>query len=392
MSAIPLRPIVLPAEPGAAVRLLLPEIERMQRGGDAIAPVSDPAQTAHLPPTVPEGTGVVLSTSGSTGPPKRTALPRTALLASAHATLARLGGPGEWLLCLPLGFVAGFQVLSRAGVGGTAVTTLAGGRFDAAAFVAAARRMGSGRRYTALVPTQVRRLLADAEARAELARFDAVLVGGAPLDRATADRLREVTRHLSTYGMTETGGGCVYDGVPLDGVQVRLVDDIVHIGGPTVAGTYLGAAEAEQSRFSVDAAGVRWFRTADRARWDAGRLVPLGRTDDLINTGGVKVSAGAVEEVLLGLDWVDSAVVMGLPDPEWGELVSAHVVPRAGMRALGSGAVRESVGRLLGRAAMPKRVVFGEDLPLLPNSKIDRSAIRTRLSLAPAPAPQDKEG
>ncbi|POX57137.1 AMP-dependent synthetase [Streptomyces sp. Ru71] len=365
----------------------------MQAGGDAIAPVADPAQLRHLPDTVPEGTGVVLSTSGSTGAPKRTALPRTALLASAEATLNRLGGPGDWLLCLPLGFVAGFQVLSRAAAGGNRVTTLDGGRFDAAAFVAAARRMGAGRRYTALVPTQIRRLLADAEARAELARFDMVMVGGAPLDRGTAARLGEITRHVSTYGMTETGGGCVYDGVPLDGVRVRLVDDIVHIGGPTVASTYLGAAEAEQSRFSVDADGVRWFRTSDRGRWDDGRLVPLGRTDDLINTGGVKISAGAVEEVLLGLDWVDSAVVMGLPDPEWGELVSAHVVPRAGAATPGATALRELVRDRLGRAAIPKRIVFRDDLPLLPNSKIDRSTVRARLSEIPyATTAQDKEG
>lgn len=391
MSTVPLQRVVLPDHPGRAVEILTRATEQLYRGGPAIAPLTASSAAGHLPETVPDGTGVVLSTSGSTGVPKRTALSRSALLASGSAALRRLGGAGDWLLCLPVGFVAGFQVVSRAVIGGTRVTTLDGERFDAAAFVAASRRMGPGRRYTALVPTQVKRLLSDPDARAALAGFDQVMIGGAPLEERTAAELRDVTNFVATYGMTETGGGCVYGGVPLDGVSVRIVDDIVHIGGDTVATGYLGAAEEEQSRFYTDG-GQRWYRTSDRGRWDDGRLVPLGRTDDLINSGGLKISAGAVEQALLGVDWVDSAVVMGLPDPEWGELVSAHVVLRAGASSADVDVLKEQVRDRLGRAAIPKRIVFHDDLPLLSNSKIDRSAVRERLSAALYSSVHGREG
>lgn len=382
MPAVSLRAVVLPGHPAQAVDILMRAIEQVYEGGPAIAPVADAVAARDLPGTVPDGTGAVLSTSGSARAPKRTALPRSALLASCSATLRRLGGAGDWLLCLPLGFVAGFQVVSRAVVGGNRVTTLDGGRFDAASFVAATSRMGAGRRYTSLVPTQVKRLLADADARAALSSFDQVLVGGAPLDQHTAAQLRDLTDFVATYGMTETGGGCVYGGVPLDGVRVRIVDEIVHVGGDTVASTYLGAPEEEQSRFYTEG-GRRWYRTSDRGRWDdSHRLVPLGRIDDLINTGGFKISAGQVEQALLDVGWVDSAVVMGLPDHEWGELVGAYVVPRAGTSPLDREVLRDRVRRHLGPAAVPKKIVFHDAVPLLPNSKIDRSAVRARLSAA----------
>jgi O-succinylbenzoic acid--CoA ligase len=381
VSDIPLRPVVLPEDPSRAVDVLLRSTEDMYDGRHAIAPVTSAAQARELAGTVPDGTGVVLSTSGSTGVPKRTVIPRSALLASCSASLNRLGGDGSWLLCLPAGFVAGFQVVSRAVIGGARVTPLDSGRFDAAGFAAAARRMGSGRRYTALVPTQVKRLLADADARAALADFDKVLVGGAPLDHDTAARLHEVTDVVVTYGMTETGGGCVYDGQPLDGVRVRIVDGIVHVGGDTVASGYLGAVGEESARFYTDG-GQRWFRTSDRGRWGGdGHLIPLGRADDLINTGGVKVSAEAVERILLGVDWVDSAVVMGLPDHEWGEIVCAYVVPRAGTTR-NTESLRDRIRGQLGGAAILKKIVFSYDVPLLPNSKIDRSEVRERLRAA----------
>ncbi|MBA4863771.1 AMP-binding protein [Streptomyces sp. PSKA54] len=382
MSGIPLRPVVLPEDPARAVDVLLRSTEDMYDGRHAIAPVTSAAQATELARTVPDGTGVVLSTSGSTGVPKMTVIPRSALLASCSASLNRLCGAGSWLLCLPPGFVAGFQVVSRAVIGGARVTPLDSGRFDAAGFAAAARRLGPGRRYTALVPTQVKRLLADADATAALADFDKVLVGGAPLDHDTAARLREVTDVVVTYGMTETGGGCVYDGQPLDGVRVRIVDGIFHVGGDTVASGYLGAAGEESARFYTDG-GRRWFRTSDRGRWDdEGHLIPLGRADDLINTGGVKVSAEAVERILLGVDWVDSAVVMGLPDHEWGELVCAYVVPRAGTTTRDSESLRDRIRGQLGGAALLKKIVFSDDIPLLPNSKIDRSEVRERLRAA----------
>lgn len=379
MSTIPLRPLILPDDPGAAVDLLQREVARVHEGGEAIAPITDTRQARDLPAEVPASTAVVLCTSGSSGVPKRTMLPRAALLASARAAATRLGGDGDWLLCLPAGFVAGFQVISRAVLGGKRVTALDNHHFDIGEFVAATHRMGPGRRYTSLVPTQVKRLLANAESRMALASFDIVLVGGAPLDPETARRLSEITDAVVTYGMTETCGGCVYDGVPLDGVEVRIVDGIIHIGGDIVAGGYLGAAEVEAARFYTDE-GRRWYRTADRGHWADGRLIPTGRIDDLINTGGLKVSATAVEQALLGVDRVDTAVVLGLPDPEWGEMVGAYVVVRAGISAPDVELLRETVRTRLGSASVPKRIRIGNELPLLPNSKIDRRAIRALLT------------
>ncbi|UGT38483.1 AMP-binding protein [Nocardia yamanashiensis] len=370
--------MVLPADPAAAADLLAGEVRRALDGGTAIAPVTDSVAARGIPATVPAQVAVVLSTSGSSGAPKRTMLSGAALRASCAATAHRLGGDGDWLLCLPAGFVAGFQVIARAALGGTTVFTLDGGKFDPAGFAAAVERMGTGRRYTSLVPTQVKRLLEDSDGRKALARMDRVLVGGAALDRNLADRLRELTTAVTTYGMTETCGGCVYDGVPLDGVAVRIVDGLIHLGGPSIAEGYLGAAPEEAARFYA-ADGRRWYATADRGQFTDGLITPTGRVDDLINTGGVKVSAVAIEAVLAELDWIDSAVVLGLPDPEWGELVSACVVPRPGGAAVDAEPLRELIRARLGRAAVPKRVVVLDELPLLPNSKIDRLAIRELL-------------
>ncbi|WP_083913392.1 AMP-binding protein [Nocardia concava] len=373
-TSIPLTPLLVPEDPDTAVAALQHAIDAVHRGGHAIAPITDPGAAAALPPTVPAGTAVVLSTSGSSGVPKRTLLSRNALLASAQASAERLGGAGDWLLCLPPGFVAGFQVISRAVLGGTRVSGLAGGRFDPAGFAAAARAMPAGRRYTSLVPTQVQRLLAEPESREALAGFDKVLIGGARLDEETGARLRAVTDAVITYGMTETCGGCVYDGRPLRGVQVRLIDDIIHLGGDVVADGYLGAAEQPFYR----EADTRWYRTADRGRWADGLLVPTGRIDDLINTGGVKVSAVAVEQALTEVAGVQAAVVMGLPDREWGEAIGAYVVAPHGMPEVA--VLREAVRARLGRAAVPKRVLVGSALPLLPNSKIDRRTVRELLA------------
>ncbi|MFE3023495.1 AMP-binding protein [Nocardia tengchongensis] len=373
--AIPLTPLLLPEDPDAAVDALQRAIELAYTGEQAIAPVTDSAQAQQLPPTVPATTAVLLSTSGSSGVPKRTLLSRNALLASAQASAERLGGAGDWLLCLPAGFVAGFQVISRAALGGTRVTTLPGGHFDPAAFAAAARRMPAGRRYASLVPTQVTRLLADAESRSALGCFDKILIGGARLDDETGRRLRELTDAVVTYGMTETCGGCVYDGVPLRGVEARIVDGLIHLGGDVVADGYLGDAGEQPFYREGD---TRWYRTSDRGHWSQELLVPTGRVDDLINTGGVKVSAVAIEQALTGIPGIESAVVMGVPDREWGELVGAYIVTRRAISDLEP--LRDSVRRRLGRAAVPKRFVLGTELPLLPNSKIDRRAVHQRLT------------
>jgi O-succinylbenzoic acid--CoA ligase len=416
--------------------------------------------------SAPAGTAVVIATSGSTGEPKLVALSGAALRASARATEARLGGPGRWLLALPAEHVAGVQVIVRAllaGAGPVVLDLRAG--FRPAAFVAATAALGAGRRYTSLVPTQLRRLLdaaedgapgwagvagpgcqqchpADAERQEgppaataaggagvlhALRSYAAVLVGGAALDAATRDRaLAAGVRVVTTYGMSETAGGCVYDGVPLDGVTVDLEPDgRILLGGPTLASGYLlpddrgvrpddgqpsrprpvhgqGRADVDDQRPGGDRtpagragatpgdepmaeptaeaafAGGR-FRTGDLGRWRDGRLEVLGRADDVIVTGGEKVAPDAVERVLTAQPGVRAACVAALPDPEWGQIVVAAVVwgsPAA------NAALQDAVRAALGRAAVPRRVVAVDAIPLRGIGKPDRAAVARLVSAA----------
>ncbi|CAA9256430.1 MAG: O-succinylbenzoic acid--CoA ligase [uncultured Blastococcus sp.] len=325
------------------------------------------AARAALRPEEPlePGADLVVLTSVSTGSGRAVLLPAAALLASAAATAARLGGPGAWLLALPVSAVAGLQVLCRSVLAGTRPETLGKGE----PLSTAVARMPAGRRYTSLVPTQLRRHL-DAEPDA-LRAFDAVLVGGAATDPALLARARELgVAVVTTYGMTETAGGCVYDGQPLDGVRVRVRDDGIELGGPTLA---LG--------YRLDPAGTAasfadgWFRTRDAGTLDdAGRLVVTGRLDEVVISGGVNVSPSAVESVLREHPDVADAVVFGRPDPTWGQRVVAAVVPAAGARP-GLDTLRGWVADRLGPAAAPRQLHLLEALPLLHTGKPNRRAV-----------------
>ena len=353
-------------------------LRAMLAGGEAVAPVGPgPA----IPPRDPGPGQAVLGTSGSTGGHKWVQLSAAALGASAAATHARLGGPGRWLLALPAQHVAGVQVLVRAALAGNRAELLdLRGGFDPARFSAAAHRLTSaaGRCYTALVPTQLVRLL-DTDPGC-LAGFDAVLLGGAvtperPLHRARAAGVRVVT----TYGMTETAGGCVYDGSPLDGVKIRLDQDDsgnIELAGPMLATGYLDAPEQTAVAFRDG-----WFQTSDLGRCDGqGRLQVLGRADDVIITGGLNVAPAEVEAVLTGLPGVAAACVVGLPDPDWGERVTAVVIPADPGRPPEPGALRLAACRLLTGAQVPKEIVLLDALPLRGVGKPDRSAVRTMLA------------
>jgi O-succinylbenzoic acid--CoA ligase len=288
------------------------------------------------------------------------------------------------------------QVLVRAALAGTRaeVLDLRGG-FDPAGFAAAARRL-TGRSYTALVPTQLVRLL-DAVPGA-LTGFDAVLVGGSATPDGLVRRARDAgVRVVTSYGMTETAGGCVYDGRPLDDAQVRIAGagigagaeigagveigagtGRIELAGPMLATGYLGAPTQTATAFQDG-----WFQTSDVGRLDRdGRLQVLGRTDDVIITGGVNVAPAEVEQVLTGLPGVATACVVGLPDPEWGERVAAAVVPADPARPPGPDALRAAVRRLLTGAQTPKVIVLVDALPLHGVGKPDRNAIRALLSSA----------
>jgi o-succinylbenzoate---CoA ligase len=354
-------------------------LRAMLVGGEAVAPLG-PGQA--IPPGDPGPRKAVLGTSGSTREHKWVQLSAAALRASAEATHARLGGPGLWLLALPAQHVAGVQVLVRAAIAGNrpVVLDLRGG-FDPAEFGAAAHRLAgeAGRCYTALVPTQLARLL-DTDP-GPLAGFDAVLLGGASTPDGLLQGARAAgVRVVTTYGMTETAGGCVYDGWPLDGVKIRL--DVaegdsgsIALAGPMLASGYLDAPER-----TVVAFRDGWFQTSDLGRLDGqGRLQVLGRADDVIITGGLNVAPAEVEAVLTGLPGVAAACVVGLPDPDWGERVTAVVVPADLQRPPEPGALRVAACRLLTGAQVPKEIIVFDTLPLRGVGKPDRRALRSML-------------
>lgn len=381
-----MRVIRCDGSPGA-VGELDAALRTMLAGGEAVAPVG-PGQAA--PPRDPGPGQVVLGTSGSTGAYKWVQLSAVALSASAAATHARLGGAGRWLLALPAQHVAGFQVLVRAALVGerVAILDLSGG-FDPAAFSAAAQRLTSEgltsegltseaeRCYTALVPTQLARLMdTDPE---PLVRFDAVLLGGAAAPEQLLERARAAgVPVVTTYGMTETAGGCVYDGWPLEGVRVRVDGNSgsVELAGPMLATGYLDAPEDTARAFRGG-----WFRTCDLGRLDSqGRLQVLGRADDVIVTGGRKVAPAMVEAVLTGLPGVAAACVVGVPDPEWGERVIAVVIPADPEDPPYPGALQVAVHGLLSGAHVPKEIILFDALPLRGVGKPDRRAIQTMLT------------
>jgi O-succinylbenzoic acid--CoA ligase len=307
-------------------------------------------------------------TSGSTGEPKTVLLDALALTTSAEATHERLGGPGTWLLALPTGHIAGVQVLVRSIVAGTTPGVLDMSKgFRAMGFAQAARPVLAqpGRHYTALVPTQLSRLVVgEGPGLAALRQFDGVLIGGA----ATPPKLLQQARALgvqvvTTYGMSETAGGCVYDGEPLRDVRLRT-DDVIEISGPVLALGYLGSAEPFGE----------WFRTGDLGRLRDGRLEVLGRADDVIVTGGEKVPPVVVERALATVEGVLEACVVGVPDDEWGQVVAAAVVVRGEEPSLDE--LKAAVAAAVGRAATPRLVRFVSELPLRGPGKVDRAVVR----------------
>jgi O-succinylbenzoic acid--CoA ligase len=344
-------------------------------GGPAVLPFTDPALRDAMAPDEPAepGTAVVIATSGSAGAPKGVLLSARALTASAEATHARLGGPGHWLLATPAHYIGGLQVLVRSLLAGTNPVLLTGAGFRPDDFAAAAARLEGGPRYTALVPTQLVRLLDDGGAGLAAAKtFDAIVVGAAATPPDLRERAADAgVRIVPAYGMSETASGCVYDGVPLDGVRVDLSGDRIRIAGDVLAHGYRLRPDLTAESFAGG-----WFTTSDRGvRHDDGRIEVLGRADDMINTGGVKVSANAIERCLRAQPGVRDACVVGVPDPEWGEAVVAMVVARGE-----HGDLRAAVRAELGAAATPKRIEFGAELPLRGPGKIDRAAVKDRLT------------
>ena len=379
-----------------------------------IGPGEDPARVrADLTrriTRIPARTDLILRTSGSTtGTGRLIAMSAAALVASARATHARLGGPGTWLLPLPAHHVAGLQILIRSLEAGTepvVVDTSAGFSPTALADALDSARLSTGaaasRLYVSLVPTQLVRVLQDPVAGRALSDADAVLLGGAAADPALLARARRAgVTVVTTYGMSETGGGCVYNGRPLAGVEVAIQDPDAEgagrilLSGPVLAEGYLRPSGRRPDDSPVDAGegfhrsgGKRILATSDRGRLHPdGCLEVLGRLDDVIITGGVKVEPRQVEEALAGIEGVAEACVVGLPDEKWGSrLVAAAVLEPGGQRdrwpECDGTALREAVRARLDGAHAPKRVVVLEALPLRPSGKVDRRRVARLLAAA----------
>ena len=357
------RLVALALPPGGE---LAAAIEAAWAAGDAVLPIdpSLPADArrrleAELRPDLPvdDEVALVVATSGSTGVPKGVELSTAALEASARATIDRLGLTADdvFLSCLPWHHIAGLQVWLRARMLGAELRVQP--RFVPDTLPDAT--------VTSLVPTQLRRLL---DAGADLTRFRAILLGGA----APPPDLADLPNVVTTYGMTETCGGCVYDGKPLDGVDVRVDgEERIWLRGPMVTSGYRLRPD-----LTAEALIDGWLRTSDRGRLRAdGTLEVLGRLDDVVVTGGENVDPAAVEAALAAHPAVDDVVVVGVPDEEWGQAVAAVVVLAAGTE-LSVADARAWCADRLPAAALPRLVVTVAALPMLASGKPDREAVR----------------
>jgi len=364
-------------------RALLDALRHALAGGPALGF----GMVAGEPEAVPDGTAVVIATSGSTGIPKRVVL-------SGEATAARIGS-GRWLLALPATYVAGLQVLVRSVVAGTEPAIL-DGRFSAEAFAAATLSMlrpdaGAGTGipdlYTSLVPAQLATLLEaedSAAVRAALQAYRAILIGGQALPEPLRDHAAALgARLVRTYGSSETSGGCVYDGVPLDTVAVRVVDGELRIAGPMLADGYLGDDELTARTFTRDEHGIRWYRTGDLGLIEDGIVRVHGRADNVIVSGGINISLDRVERIVRRVPGLTGAVVVPVGDARWGE-ASVIVAPRGEAlrrsEAEQLAHARDAVAEELGKHARPARLILVDELDILPSGKPDREAIRRVVS------------
>lgn len=354
------------------------DLERALDGGPALGL----GMLGEQPAEVDDGTAVVIGTSGSTGIPKRVVLGAVALRAGAEATAERIGS-GRWLLALPAGYVAGLQVIVRSILAGTSPVLPSGG-FSPRSFAEATLGMlPSGPLFTSLVPAQIATLLdasGDTVVLAALQAYDAILVGGQALPQPLRERAAELgVKLVRTYGSTETSGGCVYDGIPLETAAVRVEGGELQIAGPMLADGYLGDPALTQRTFTRDAHGIRWYRTGDLGIVEDGVVRVHGRADNVIVSGGVNISLDRVERIVRGIPGLTGAVVVGVEDERWGE-ASVIVVQRGeALRRSESEQLeqaRAAVADEIGKPARPARLILVDELTTLSSGKPDREAIR----------------
>lgn len=333
----------------------------------------------------PIGPSVILTTSGSSGNPRAVELPVDVLRASAALAEARLGGPGLWLTAIPVTGAGGLNTIVRSLVNDVEPAVWPGiagaAHFDGGAVLPAlqdTRRMARAlglRSYTALVPTQISRLVSHAgagdldavEALKELAQFDAVLVGADALSDELRNTMRAYDIHfVATYGATETCGGCVYDDQPLTGVELSFLGDDpgrIVVAGPTIARRY---RDGDSSTLGDG----RWI-SSDLGRMRMGRLEIVGRTDDLIKVGGQTLALPMIAKQLRTLAELRDVVVLSRPDAEWGQVPVTFVVGCE----VADATLRQFAAAAVGRTSLPMDIVRLDALPLLPNGKVDRQKL-----------------
>ena len=389
MAALPLRAVDVPPGPAGIEAACAALAARMEGDGAPFTLIPVPSRhvsedyarmvRACVRPDEPvedDDTALVAATSGSTGAPRGVLVTRANLRAAVEASWAHIPGlrACSWVLALPVTSIGGFGAIVRAHLAGTALHALSSVGGAAAFRVDDLLALRIEEPFAiSIVPTQLADILASPEATAWLTRATTVLVGAAATPDDLAERARQAgIRLVTTYGMTETTGGCVYDGVPLPGVRIELDGDTqrIDVVGPQVAAGYRGD-HGESPEFS-GTGSERRFRTADHGAWVDGRLRIAGRIDDVVAVHGVNVALGAVEAIVLSELGVREAAVVAIPDPRQGHRLVAYVVMEdpAGLTA-----IAPLVAERLGGAARPE-VVPVASLPMLPSGKIDRLGLR----------------
>ena len=353
--------------------------DSLRRGGPAVF-CYDSSKPAVLHGPVPSEAAVIVETSGTTGTPKQVWLSKDAILSSARTTSRAAGAEGVWWLALPTHYIAGLQVVVRSLLAGYEPVVSPQG-LDT---VGKLREVLSELReatandvplYCSLVPTQLAQLVDAVEAGEleahDLSLFARILVGGQRIDTRLIERANAVGAVVTrTYGAAETAGGCVWDGEALDEVSLDIVGGRVAISGPMLAGGYLGDDTLSGETF-IEREGKRWFLSRDLGSIDDGHLLVHGRVDDVIISGGVKVSLDDVERVMREQAGVSDAIVVSVVDSKWGEV---PVVVTTGQCDLDQ--IRATANEALGPAAQPHSVLTLDGIPLLPSGKPDRLAIR----------------
>lgn len=368
---------LLPVDPANPLAIM-PALEEALTGQRTLLPVptNDPTRVNLLRNTLSPGAPIdddialVVSTSGSTGTPKGAMLTPANLISSADATHQALGGEGQWLLAMPAAYIAGLQVLVRSMVAGVEPAYLDLSRgFNVAEFAARAHELADTgeRTYTALTPMQLAKATSTLQGIDALRRFHAILIGGAAANPRLLESARKLRIHtVTTYGSSETSGGCVYDGRPIAGAKVRIdAEGRIHLGGPMVARGYRNVGNLP----SADDLKDGWFRTSDAGMLIDGNLTIQGRFDNIIDSGGFKLHPEVLEQFMLHIDGVTGACVVGAPDERFGQRICAAYT--------GSATLADLMDAFddLPRWQVPKDIKVVPSLPQLGPGKVDRAAV-----------------